>query len=256
MNISVKKAALITIMTGILTFVLLGITIVRAGGIMPPATYPNEQGFKQAIFWFEMAKSGEEIAAVLGDPATDIGRRVRAAMDATHQVDFYFMVCYTAFTAALFLLLFCLTTPGGMPRMVLGIGLALSFVTLIGDIFETRKLLVFSALPDPRIIGDDILSLQIWTRVKSGGLAAAGIILALYYSRYFKWRRIGMIIPVLFAVSSVLGFIAISVDLLRHLIEYAGSAAMIGWLAALVHAGCIIFSHQGESADAGGTERL
>jgi len=246
MKISVKQAAFMAIITGLLTFILLGVMIVRSGSIVPPATFPNEPGFKQAIFWFEMAGSGDEIASVLGDPATDTGRRIRAAMDATHHIDFYFMVCYTTFTASLFLMLFCLTGTGGMPRAVLGIGFALCCVVLIGDIFETRKLLEFSSLPDPRTIGDDILSLQIWTRVKSGGLSAAGIILALYYSRYFQWRRIGMIIPVLFAVSSVLAFVAISTNSLRYLIEYAGSAGMVGWLAALIHAGFIFFAQRGE----------
>ncbi len=246
MNISVKHAAFIAIITGLLTFILLGVMIVRSGSIVPPATFPNEPGFKQAIFWFEMADSGKEIASVLGDPATDIGRRIRAAMDATHHVDFYFMVSYTAFTASLFLLLFCLSGAGGMPRAVLEIGFALCCIVLIGDIFETRKLLEFSALPDPRTIGDDILSLQIWTRVKSGGLSAAGIILALYYARHFQWRRIGMIIPVLFAVSSVLAFVAISTNSLRYWIEYAGSAGMVGWLAALVHAGFIFFAQRGK----------
>jgi len=64
------------IITGMLTFILLGVVIVRSGSILPPATFPNAPGFKQAIFWFEMAGSGKEIAAVLGDPATDMGRRI------------------------------------------------------------------------------------------------------------------------------------------------------------------------------------
>lgn len=241
MNISVKHAALISIITGVLTFIVLGMMIARSGGIVPPATFPNEPGFQQAVFWFELAGSGEEIASVLGDPATDIGRRTRSAMDATHHIDFYFMVCYTAFTASLFLLLFRLTGADGMPVTIFWTGIALCCVALIGDIFETRKLLIFSALPDPRTIGDDILSLQVWTRVKSAGLSAAGVILALYYSRYFKWRRIGMTIPVLFTVSAVLGFIAIATHSFRFLIEYAGTTGMSAWLAALVHAGWVYF---------------
>lgn len=249
MNLSVKRTALIALLAGVCTFISLGAIIVSSGGVVAPATFPNEPGFKQAVFWFELASSGEEIAAALGDPATNTGRRIRAAMDATHRVDFVFMVCYSAFTASLFLLLFCLGARDGrgMPRVLLWTGLALCAAALIGDIFETLKLLEFSAHPAPAQIGDGILPLQVWTRLKSGALSAAGVILFLYYGRYFRWRTAGLVIPLLFALSAVAGFVAISVHSLRFLVEYAGSLGMFAWLSCLVHAGIVFFSREGSA---------
>jgi hypothetical protein len=244
MNISVKRAALTALLAGALTFISLGAIIAASGGVVPPATFPNEAGFRQAVFWFELADSGREIELALGDPATDAGRRIRAAMDATHRVDFVFMACYCAFTASLFFLLFRLTASKGssMPRAALLAGLALCAAALLGDVFETLKLLELSAHPAPGQIGDGILPLQVWTRVKSGALSAAGVVLAVQYGRYFTWRFPGFIIPLLFLLSAVAGLVAISVHQLRFLVEYAGSLGMTGWLAALVHAGMVFFS--------------
>ena len=249
MNISVKRAAFIALLAGVLTFISLGVMIGASGGVVPPATFPNEPGFRQAVFWFELADSGREIELALGNPATDTGRRIRAAMDATHRVDFIFMVCYCAFTASLFLLLYRLTasSDAGMPRAALFAGLALCAAALLGDVLETLKLLELSAHPAPGQIGDGILPLQVWTRVKSGALSAAGIILAAYYGRYFRWRLSRMAIPTLFALSAVAGFAAIAINELRFLIEYAGSLGMTAWLATLVHAAMVFFSREREA---------
>lgn len=246
MNRKLKSAARLSLFMGVLTFINLGAMIAASGGIVRPATFPNEPGFKQAVFWLEMADSGREIELALGDPATDAGRSIRTVMDAMHRADFIFMICYAAFTASLFLLLARLgeRSGGGMPRRVFYAGLALCAAALIGDILETVKLIEFTSHPAPSQIGGDIIPLLVWTRVKSGALSLAGILLAYYYGRHFRWLFPGLLIPAVFAISAVAGLLAISVHQLRYLVEYAGSLGMLAWLAALVHAGVVFFSRE------------
>jgi hypothetical protein len=59
--------------------------------------------------------------------------------------------------------------------------------------------------------------------------------------RYFGKHIYGAILAVLFGLSAILGFVAISVHQLRFLIEYAGSLGMVGWLMSMIHAGVIYF---------------
>ncbi|MBP7584640.1 MAG: hypothetical protein KBA61_11430 [Spirochaetes bacterium] len=243
MNRKLKSAARLSLFMGVLTFINLGAMVAASGGLVRPATFPNEPGFTQAVFWLEMADSGREIELALGDPASAAGRRIRTAMDAMHRADFIFMICYTAFTASLFLLLARLgeRTGVGIPRQVLYAGFALCAAALMGDIFETVKLIGFTSHPAPSQIGDGIVPLQIWTRVKSGALSAAGIILAYHYGRHFRWLFPGVLIPAVFGLSAVAGLVAISVHQYRFLMEHAGSLGMLAWLAALVHAGIVFF---------------
>ncbi len=240
-NILTRRAAAIAVITGVLTFISLGTIMAVSGGIVKPATYPNEAGFTQAIFWFEMAENAGDVMAALGDPATETGQRIRAAMDAAHRVDFFFMACYNAFTAALFLLIFRLSAGAGtpLPRGIFPAGVVFCLAALVGDILETRKLLELSALADPVAIDTAIPSLIAWTRVKSGSLSAAGILLAFSYGRYFKFRFPGALIPLFFGTGAIVGGLAISFRDLRFLIEPAGTLGMVAWLMALVHAGIV-----------------
>ncbi len=235
------RAAAIAVIAGTLTFISLGAIIAVSGGIVKPATYPNEQGFTQAIFWFEMADSGEDVIAALGDPATEAGRSIRAAMDATHRIDFIFMVCYSAFSAALFLLIYQLSKGAGtpLPRGIFPAGVIFCCTALLGDILETTKLLELSALTDPMAIDAAVPSLMVWTRVKSGSLSTVGILLAYSYARYFKFRLPGALIPLLFGTGAIVGAVAISFRGVRFIIEQAGILGMLAWLMALVHAASI-----------------
>lgn len=237
-NLLTRRAAAIAVIAGLLTFISLGTIMAVSGGIVKPATYPNEAGFTQAIFWFEMAESSEEVMAALGDPATETGQRIRDAMDATHRVDFFFMVCYSAFSASLFLLIYRLSAKGGtpLPRGIFPAGIIFCCAALMGDILETRKLLELSALTDPVAIDTTIPSLVAWTRVKSGSLSAAGILLAFSYGRHFRFRFPGALIPLFFGAGAIIGGVAISFRGMRFLIEPAGTLGMVAWLMALVHA--------------------
>ncbi len=237
-NLLTRRAAAIAVITGILTFISLGTIMAVSGGIVKPATYPNEAGFTQAIFWFEMAENAGDVMAALGDPATETGQRIRAAMDATHHVDFFFMACYNAFIAALFLLIFRLSAGAGtpLPRGVFPAGVVFCLAALVGDILETRKLLELSALADPVAIDATVPALMAWTRVKSGALSAAGMLLAFSYGRYFRIRLPGALIPLLFGAGAIIGGIAISIRGMRFLIEPAGTLGMVAWLMALIHA--------------------
>ena len=241
-NAPTRRAAGIAVIAGLLTFISLGTIIAVSGGIVKPAVFPNEAGFTQAIFFFEMAESADEVMAALGDPATDTGRRIRDAMDATHRVDFVFMVCYSAFSAALFLLLARLFSGAGrsLPPWLLPAGIASCCAALLGDVFETMKLLELSALTDRAAIDSAVPALMAWTRVKSGALSAAGILLAVSYGRYFRLRFPGALIPLFFGAGAVAGAAAISFREMRFLIEHAGTLGMTAWLLALVHAAIIL----------------
>lgn len=237
---NIKIAALAAFILGCLTFISLGTIIVKSGGIVRPAEYPNPQGFTQAIYYFEMVADEAELAAALGDPATEQGRAIRASMDITNRIDFFFMTCYTSFLASLVVLLFLLVR-GAYPRAakaLLAAGLVFSAATLLGDVMETRLLL---RLTGPGGAAAAIAHLNCWARVKFGGIAAAGIVLSVFYLLHFGRTWQGVLFAVLFFGSSAVGLAAVSVFGLRHLIEVSANAGGAAWMAGLAHAGIMAF---------------
>ncbi|MBP7738793.1 MAG: hypothetical protein KA369_22675 [Spirochaetes bacterium] len=241
-----KRYALFVLIAGIATFASLILMIALSGGeIARPAEYPNKVGFSQAIFFFEMARSPEEIKSALGEPSTETGIRLRHAMDMTNRLDYIFLVCYPLLLIALILFLRSrLDDTGQKPPLVTTLtaaGICLSIIVIFADAYENQQLLKLTAYADlSRIDPAVITKLIVSTNIKSGAITAAGLIIIYFYVLIFK-KSPGILIPLLYAVSAVLGITALTASSRRALIETAASLNMIGWLVSTIHGGYVFW---------------
>ncbi len=241
-----RRYSLFVLLAGIATFASMFFMIAMSGGeIARPAEYPNKDGFTQAIFWFEMVRSPEEVRSVLGDPGSPEGINLRHAMDMTNRYDYIFMVCYPLLIAALFLFLNRrLADDGRRPRygtVLITAGICLSALVLFADAYENLQLFKLSAYTDLSKIDPGVITqLMIATNIKSGSITIAGLLLVYLYAMYFKKSR-GILLPVIYAVSVVIGAIALIVTSRRALIETGATIGMIGWLISTAHGGYWFF---------------
>jgi hypothetical protein len=244
-----KRYALFVLLAGIATVASMLLLIAMSGGeIARPAEYPNKEGFTQAIFWFEMVRSPEEVMSVLGDPASPEGIRLRHAMDMTNRYDYIFLICYPLLILALFLFLNRRITDAGIRvpyvRMLVTAGICLSVIVLFADAYENVQLLKLTAYTVPAQIEKSTLTqLMIATNIKSGGISCAGILLVYLYAMYFRTTW-GILLPLIYAISTVLGIIALTISSQRALIETGASIGMTGWVISTIHGGYWFFKKQ------------
>ncbi|HPG52553.1 MAG TPA: hypothetical protein PLL11_18400 [Spirochaetota bacterium] len=241
-----RRYSLFVLLAGIATFASMIFMIAMSGGeIARPVEYPNKEGFTQAIFWFEMVRSPEEVRSVLGDPGSTEGIRLRHAMDMTNRYDFIFMVCYPLLIASLFLFLDRRLADDGR-RLRYGTalvtaGACLSAITMIADAYENTRLFRLSAYTDLSNIDPGVISqLMIATNIKSGAIMIAGLLLVYLYVLYFK-KAWGILLPLIYAVSVAFGTLALIAGSMRALIETGATIGMIGWLISTVHGGYWFF---------------
>jgi len=242
----IKQAALYAFIAGICTFGSLLWMVIAAGGVAKPATFPNEARFTQAVFWFELATSGEEIVQVLGTRPRRQGKASGRQWTRRTGSTFFSWSVTRHFFATLFLLMYRLISgagPGGA-KALLFTGIALSVTMLIGDIFENAHPgCVHGALRSfenrrwhpptagvdqgekrrPQCGGTfDRLRIPSSFQGQAGGNRACGILRG--GRRCGNHRDIG-------TRPALPGRIC-------------GSIGMIGWLLALVHAGTVLFSRE------------
>lgn len=248
-----RRAALALLVTGIATFTALGVMTVGSGGIVRPANYPNDRGFAQAIYWFEMVRSGDEINRVLGDPGTDTGTRIRAAMDATNRVDFFFMTGYSLFFALLIIFLARLQ-PGWRVRGVRGLsaaGLLIAAVILASDNMETRRLLSLSAGLSPAALRETIPALMICSRTKFLFINIAALLAAFLYARAYGRGVTGILLPLLYGAAALTGIVALSAPPFEFLVEHSSTVVGIAWFASMIHAGRFLLTRAPRAASPG-----
>ena len=241
-----RRYSLFVLLAGIATFASMIFMIAMSGGeIARPAEYPNKEGFTQAIFWFEMVRSPEEVGSVLGDPGSPEGIKLRHAMDLTNRYDYIFMVCYPLLIVSLFLFInHRLAEDGRRPQYgtaLVTAGICLSALVLFADAYENMQLFRLSAYTDLTKIDSCVITqLRIATNLKSGAITIAGLLLVYLYAIYFKisW---GILLPVIYAASVVIGGIALTAGSMRSLIETGATIGMIGWLISTIHGGYWFF---------------
>ena len=241
-----KRYALFVLIAGILTFASMALMIAMSGGEVPrPATYPNKEGFTQAIFWFEVVRSPEEVFEVLGDPGTSEGASLRHSMDMTNRYDYLFMACYPLLIAALILFLERLASDARRPlplgRIIVAAGIVLSVIMFFADAYENVQLLKLTSYADIAGIDRGIITrLIIATNVKSGAISCAGILLVYCYAMYFR-KSWGTLLALLYAVSIALGIAAMLIPSQRALLEKGATLGMTGWLISTIHGGYRFF---------------
>lgn len=241
-----RRYSLFVLLAGIATFASLIFMIAMSGGeIARPAEYPNNEGFTQAIFWFEMVRSPEEVRSVLGEPGSPEGTALRRAMDITNTWDYIFMVCYPLLFVSLFLFLTRRLADDGR-RLAYGTSLAaagicLSAVVMFADAYENIQLFKLAAYADIADIDPGVITLlRIATNIKSGVIGIIGLLIVFFYAVYFK-KSWGTALTVIYALSVVLGALALTVGSQRALIEKGATLGMIGWLISTVHGGYWFF---------------
>ncbi|MCR9143394.1 MAG: hypothetical protein NXI24_14170 [bacterium] len=262
------------VLTGLLTLVLAGI-MVGVSAVPPFAPAPElNPGFlsTQAILWFELAETADEVQAVL-TPA-DPGADMRGAMDTLNLYDFPFMVAYSLY----FLAMICFLrdrlrtrSPSFFASMFYFMA-GLMFVPMIlaGDIIENTQLLkltrygggpemaaAIGGTISEQIPFETILNLKIFTRMKWGAIFLAcahlgGSSAALLLLAPGKDRDAGapsgirtqigtLVIALSFIATAILGFISIASLELRALLQWATLTMVVAWVGVLIQAGMLVF---------------
>lgn len=211
----------------------------------------------QAILWFELAHSAEEVRAVLTPAQADAD--LRGSMDTLNVYDFPFMVAYSLY----FLAMICFVRdvrrePGASffsSMFYFMAGLLLVPMILAGDIMENTQLLKLTRYgADQAIPFEVILNLEVFTRMKWGAIFLACAHLGISYltlaffpgSEITNNRaRIGTAtIALAFFATTILGMISITNLEQRPLLQLATLAMIIAWLGTLIHAGIRLFQQR------------
>lgn len=237
--LSVKSASGFAVATGLVTFVFYAIMVVRAGDNPKPLTFPNTHGFETAIAWFELAASADEVFSILGDPASEAGKKIRETMDTTQRWDFPFIVGYSAFNAALLFLLRAGNTARSRGKFtgsqIAGIGILLGILMLVGDYVENYQLLKLTDAPNVESVASSTMTLlNIFTRIKWASIFIAGLLFSIGYASYFgkSWK---LILPLLYLPTGIVGLYSISVPGARHWLEPAAMLIGVGWTISWIH---------------------
>lgn len=246
---SVRLAALAVVLTGLATIVMAIVLTVVPGTMPSPATLDHPAKFTNTILWFELVNDVDEVFAVLGPFDDSVGVERREKLDRVNQLDFGFMVAYSAFNGALVILVWSLNRGrrfwNGLS--LVGAGAILAALMLVGDVIENLQLLQLTGYDTANDISADVMrQLNVWTRVKWGALFAESVLLAWGYAVYFlrttesrgQWS--GLIVALCFAAAAVVGFPSLMVDSIRYWLEFASLCLFPAWLISLFHAGFLL----------------
>jgi len=243
-QVSTRQAAIAVTITGVATIVTAIILVVVPGTAPLPATADHPAKFTNTILWFELAKDAEEVFANLGPADDPIGQDRREILDGINRWDFGFMVAYSAFHGALFVLVWRLNRGRGFwnGRLYVSEGLFLAVVMLVGDVFENIQLLRLTGYDTASDVPAGVMhQLNVWTRVKWGAIFAASALLAVGYAVYFlrpsakPLSRAGLFIALAFLAAAGIGFPSLAVESLRYWVEAASACLLPAWVLALGH---------------------
>ena len=187
----------------------------------------NLPGFGSPIIGFELARTPEQVADLLGDPGTPERSEYAARMDRGNRLDFVFMLAYAMFHAGIALRLAAL---GRMRRSVLIVLLALALDMALFDGLENRELLFLSnAAPSPEMAAS-LARLHIFTILKWYMIFGSATLLVPFLWREPDWLRWS---AVLFGLAALFGFLG-----LVHPpgIEWGAYVIALAWLVTWIHA--------------------
>ncbi len=229
--------------TGLLVVIAAGLTLLSAvvltavGG--SPAPRP-ESVFRSPIIEFELALSPAEVFAVLGNPAAESGIALRSQMDRINYADYFFMVCYSALNAVIFVYVAALNRSRLRERFsgrtFVRIGLLLAFLMLAGDAVENVALLKLTAFASPDSVPASVMNLLVVaTRVKWGAIYAASILLGLSHASYFG-KSVGSLVGFSYTTAGSIGLMSLIIADARPLCEWASLIAGFSWLTSSAHA--------------------
>lgn len=176
--------------------------------LFPQESYAVQSGYGPPIFALEMARSAEDIDAVLGPPGDPFREQRASQMDRGNRFDFVFLTIYSAFMAAFFVATYRAT---GHRRWFAPVVLAIA----AGACDAVENYLLFGIVSGEKTeawIG--LLPYAVW------GKFFAIMICILLAARYIQKSRSGVLV--------LLGWVAIAGALSVAAARYA--PAQYGWL--------------------------
>jgi hypothetical protein len=226
--------------TGVLTFAAFGLMTWRCKQVKPYEK-ADVAGFTRAMVWFELVASPNEVFEVLGPASLPEGKDIRRELDKTNRYDFFFLSCYSLYNACLVWLVSRLNTYRFNKllkiRAFFYLGVALAVGMFVGDLIENLRLLELTTFTDVSKVSTLTLeSLQYWTRVKWGAIAAVSLMLSAAYAAYFR-RIPPLLLSVAYATAGISCFIGISLLDARWLVESVTTPSLtVAWIISLLHA--------------------
>lgn len=251
-----KQAALLVACTGLATLASFGIMVGAAGGdpvplvdtsYAAPGQSPESvrAPFRSAVVWLEVPADRYEVFQNLGNPETEPGREIRRRVDLINRIDYAFMVAYSAFTAALFWLLFLLKRSSG--HVIFGelkffhTGLVLAGAMLVGDALENLALLRLTDYSGPGAIPDvDLVWLSVTTRLKWFALWASCLLLGVGFASHFAGSP-ALLLSIPYSLAGIVGLMSFLIPGQRSLLETAASLMAVGWFGSLGYANFLIW---------------
>jgi len=197
-------------------------------GVFPAApARRNLPGLQSPIIGFELARTPDDLAGLLGDPGTPEHAAYAARMDRGNRLDFAFMLAYAAFHAAIALRL---ASRGRLPQGVFVVLLVLAADMLLFDALENRELLFLSTAAPAPDMDASLARLHVFTLLKWYAIFGSAGLLAPFLWREPDWWRFAA--PV-FALAALLGVAG-----LVHPpgIEWGAYVIAIAWLLTWIHA--------------------
>ena len=207
--------------------VMMALTVVML--VVFPATPArrNLPGLQSPIIGFELARTPEDVAGLLGDFGTPERADYAARMDRGNWLDFAFMLAYAAFHAAIALRL---AAQGRLPQGVFVVLLVLAADMLLFDALENRELLFLStAAPAPEMDAS-LARLHLFTLLKWYAIFGSAGLLAPFLWREPDWWRFAA--PV-FALAALLGVVGV---VHPPSIEWGAYVIAVAWLLTWIHA--------------------
>lgn len=193
------------------------ILCIVAMGIFFPKEHPEE--YSSFIIAFEFAKTSEEVTNLFSllTPAADASESLSVAekiagLNIGNYVDFFFMVCYTAFV-----FLFFRKAADHYSLKWLKLGMPLAIIALICDIGENIHLIkIASAFPEEAIMSNYLNALPFFVWTKWLALAVAcglGSIAFLMGKKLItKLLAFVLIIPILLGIMALMTQASLMID--------------------------------------------
>ena len=187
----------------------------------------NLPGIQSPIIGFELARTPEDVAGLLGDPGTPERAEYAARMDRGNYLDFAFMVAYAVFHAAIALRL---AARGRLSRSLLVVLLVLAADMLVFDALENRELLLLSTAEPSPLMDASLARLRVFTLLKWYAIFGSAAVLAPVLWREPDWWRFAAPLFALAALCGVVGLVH------PPGIEWGAYAVALAWLVTWVHA--------------------
>jgi len=187
----------------------------------------NLPGIQSPIIGFELARTQEDVAGLLGDPGTPERADYAARMDRGNWIDFAFMVAYATFHAAIALRL---AAYGRLPRSLLVVLLVLAADMLVFDALENRELLLLSQAGPSPLMDASLARLRVFTLLKWYAIFGSAALLAPILWREPDWWRFASPLFALAALCGVVGLVH------PPGIEWGAYAVALAWLVTWIHA--------------------